>query len=423
MSTSGFLRDLIARSDFQDTGDFLRSRNGAVVDVGDVREVLEIYEQELLGEVRRKTFSKKKVERVEHSLTPAGMKKLSDARKILRMHVEASRKKSQRSEELPPIPKEPLTEHYGFDDGPDEFIRKMHEWGNFPVHDRRYYLHMVFRYYFKRYHDQAVAAGAVIPHPSYQYILDTLYPNDCANRFPPEFRRFLDDSSGRTIVTVSLPVPLKGSATEVTYVYNFEASPYVSTLRRKIEAITREWVTEAYEVYPCYLRKGNPHNDAVVERECYSRKIRAVKGGLRRLADVNLEFLESVGAKVPAAFVAHDEYMLHEFKTRGEQLKERMGFFMMSKYRRIFFELEQAALVETLFVASGAGMEVFVAFQTFCTQKPNKGFEKDESLCRALLMVLVDVCFFFHVVKNRRLSDEDHVQVLRDFVESMTSRR
>lgn len=414
MSTSGFLRDLVARSDFQNTGDFLRSRSGAVVDVGDVRELLEIYEQELLGKIRRKKFYKKKIERVEHSLTPRGMKKLNDARKTLRMHIEASRKQSERSEKLPPIPKTEL-----FDDGPDVFIRKMHEWGNFPIDDRRYYLHMVFRYYFKRYHDQAVAAGTVIPHPSYQYILDTLHPNDCANRFPPEFRRFMDDSSGRTIVTVSLPVPLKGSATEVTYDYNFEAIPHVSTLRRKIEAITRDWVTERHKVYPSYLCKGDKQNDPVVERECYSRKICVVKRGLQRLGDVDLEFLHSIGTKVPAAFVAYDEYMLHEFKTAGEQLKERMGFFMMSKYRGIFYALEESSLVENLFVATGAGMEVFVSFQTFCTQKvrgKTMEFEKDESLGRALLMVLVDICFFFNVVKNRRLGDEDHVKVLADFV-------
>lgn len=419
MSTSGFLRDLIARSDFQNTGDFLRSRSGAVVDVDDVRELLEIYEQELLGEVRRKKFNKKKIERVEHSLTPRGVKKLSDARKTLRMHIEASQKKKERSEKLPPIPKESLTEHYGFDDGPDEFIHKMHGWGKFPIDDRRYYLHMVFRYYFKRYHDRAVAAGTVIPHPSYQYILDTLHPNDCANRFPPEFRRFLDDSSGRTIVTVSLPVPLKGSSTEVTYDYNFETIPYVSTLRRKIEETTRDWVSRKYKVYPSYLCKGDPQNESVVERECYSRKIRVVQRGLRRLVNVDLERIQSVGTRVPTAFVAYDDYMLHEFKTTGEQLKERMGFFMMSKYRRIFFELEESSFVENLFVATDAGMEVFVSFQTFCTQKAKgktMGFEKDENLCRALLMVLVDVCFFFHVVKNRELVDEDHVKVLSDFV-------
>lgn len=420
MSISGTIENLIEGANFKDTVDFMRSRKTAVVDIGDIRDLLEIYDRELRGEVRRKKFEKKKVQKVEHSLTPSGVKKLNDARKSLRMHVEASRKKSQRSEKVPPIQKEDLTEYYGFDEGPEDFIHKMHEWGNFPVDDRRYYLHMVFRYYFKEYHDHAVNARAVIPHPSYQYILDNMFPNECANRFPPEFRRFLVDSAGRQVTTVSLPVPLKGSASKVTYDYNFESNPHVSTLRRKIESIIIHWKSCSYNVYPHYLCVGNPKTELVIQRDCYARKIILVKEGLKRLVNVDIGQMDSVGEKFPAALTAYDEYMLHQFRTPGEQLNERMGFFMMSKYRQIFFELD--SLVENLFVVSGAGMEVLVAFQMFCTQN-GKGFGKvsDENLCRSLLMVIVDVCFFFHVVENRRLADEDPVQVLTDVVDSCGS--
>lgn len=417
MSISETIENLIQQANFRDTVDFLRSRKTAVVDVADVRELLEIYARELRGEVRRKKFEKKKVQRVEHSLTPSGVKKLNDARKSLRMHLEATRKKYQRSEKVPPIQKEDLTEYYGFDEGPDDFIHKMHEWGNFPVDDRRYYLHMVFRYYFKAYHDHAVAARVVIPHPSYQYILDNIFPNKCANRFPPEFRRFLVDTAGRTITTVSLPVPLKGSASEVTYDFNFEFNPHVSTLRRKIESIITHWKSCSYSVYPDYLCVGNINNDFVIQRDCYARKIVVVKEGLKRLVNVDIGKMESVGEKVPAAFTAYDEYMLHQFKTPGEQLNERMGFFMMSKYRQIFFELD--SLVESLFLVSGAGLEVLVVFQTFCTQNAVKVSE--ENLCRSLLMVVVDVCFLFHVVKNRGLEGEDPGQVLADAVDSCGS--
>lgn len=424
MTTSGIVEDIIAQANFNNTVDFMRTRKSAVVNVGDVTELLEIYERELMGEVRRKKYEKKKVQRVEHSLTPSGVKKLSDARKTLRMHIEESRKKNQRSEKLPPVHKDSSTDYYGFDDGPDDFIRKMHDWGKFPVDDRRYYLHMVFRFYFKQYHDHAVAAGVVIPHPSYQYILDILFPNECANRFPPEFRRFLVDTAGRTITTVSLPIPLKGSASEVTYVYNFEAIPYVSTLRRKIESIILDWKSResSYKVYPSYLCVGNPYIDSVVESECHARKIVLVKEGLQRLDNVDIELLVKVGDMNPVAFSAYDEYMSHKFKTRGEQLSERMGLFMMSRYRQIFFGLDES-LVENLFVASGAGMETLVSFQTFCTRNGKgkiMGFERDESLCRALLMVVVDVCFFFYVVHHRRLADEDPAQVLADVVNNVS---
>lgn len=418
MNVSETINHLIEQADFKDTVDFLRSRRTPVVNIGEIRDLLEIYERELRGEVRRKKFDKKKVQRVEHSLTPRGVKKLNDARKSLRMHVEASRKKQQRSSE--PILQEDLTEYYGFDKGPDDFIRTMHGWGNYPMDHRKYYLHMVFRYYLKEYHDHAVAAGAVIPHPSYQYILDNLFPNGCANRFPPEFRRFLVDTAGRTIATVSLPVPLKGSSSEVTYEYNFESNPDVSTLRRKIESVITHWKSSLYNVYPQYLCVGNPNNDSVIQRDCYARKIVVVREGLKRLVNVDIDKMVTVGEKVPAAWSAYDEYMLHQFRTRGEQLNERIGFFMMSKYRQIFYELD--SLVENLFIVSGAGMEVLVAFQMFCTQN-GKGFGKssDENLCRSLLMVVVDVCFFFHVVKNRRLAKEDPVQVLKDVVHSCES--
>lgn len=424
--TVSMIQEVISQADFT-MGDFLRSRHGRVVDVEEVREVLEIYERELResggnSTSARRKFSKTKVERIEHSLTPVGMKKLSDARKTLRMHIEASRRKSQRSERLPPIQVHVSTENYGFQDKPDDFVRKMQEWGSYPVDDRRYYLHMVFRYYFKQYHDYAVSALLVIPQPSYQCILDTLYPNDCANRFPPEFRRFLADSAGRTIAIHSLPVPLKGSASEVTYAYNFEAIPHVSTLRRKIESIVLDWKSsgpQKCQVYPPYLLVGNEHNKFIVERECFARRIDDVKKGLSRISDVDFSKLESVSLEVPAALTAYDDYTLHQFKTVGEQLNERIGFFMRTTYRNIFYALADRGLVDDLFVASGAGMDVLVAFQAFCTPR-HKGstfsFEKDESLCRALLMVVVDVCFFFNVYKNQGLALEDSAKVIVDAV-------
>lgn len=410
---SSIVDDLIETADFKH-GDFIRTRKSAVVDVEDVRDLLEIYELELLGEVCRKKFWKTKVQRVEHSMTPSGIKKLNDARKTLRMHLEASRKKAQRAEKMPPMQSVNNNDDYGFDDGPEIFIRKMQEWGEFPVDDRRYYLHMVFRYYFKQYHDHAVSAGVVIPHPSYQYILDTLFPNGCANRFPPEFRRFLADSSGRSFTTVSLPVPIKGSSQDVTYTYNFEAIPHVSTLRRKIESIVLDWKyrQSEYRVYPSYLCAGNPHNKLIVEAEWLALKVGVVKGGLERLVGVDLSRVEAVAKAVPTALTAYDEYTLHVFKTRGEQLDERMGFFMRSTYRNVFYALNDFHILEDLFVATGAGMEIFVSFQSFCTHKTPVGFERNESLCRALLMVIVDICFFFHVFDKRALAEEDPARIV-----------
>ena len=59
MSISGTIDNLIEQANFKDTVDFLRRRKIAMVDIGEVRDLLEIYARELRGEVRRKKFEKK----------------------------------------------------------------------------------------------------------------------------------------------------------------------------------------------------------------------------------------------------------------------------------------------------------------------------------------------------------------------------
>lgn len=416
------INDIISESDFN-MSDFLRSRKSSVVDVEDVRELLEMYVKELTGKTCRRKYSKTKVDRIESYLTPSGLKKLNDARKTIRMYLESCNKQSQREKSVPIFEKNPSTENYGFDDGPDEFIRKMHKWGEFPQEDRRYYLHMVFRYYFKEYHDYAAKAKLVIQYPSYQYILDALFPNGCANCFPPEFRRFLIDSSGRTISTVSLLVPLKGSSTSVSYSSNFESDPHVSTLRRKIQDIVVDWKRRgsSYTVYPKYLRYGDVNNSVIVERICYAKKVKCVKEGLHRLKNIDFSKLEEVSLENPEWLKTYDVYMCHVFKTPGEQLRERMGFFMRATYRKFFYKIKDTSLLDSIFSASGAGMEVFVSFDSFCSTKSKDSFLEKDSVCRSLLMVLVDICFLFHVYNNRYLGQEDPVEIIKKSVELVCS--
>lgn len=412
------IEDIVQESNFK-VGDFLRSRNNPLVDDSDVKELLEIYAKELTENVKRKKYSRTKVNSIENSLTPSGLKKVSDARKSIRLYIERYNKEKQRSSRIPPIVS---TDNYGFDDGPKEFIYKMHEWGNFPQDDRRYYLHMVFRYCLKDYHDHSVKKGIVVQNPSYQYVLDTLHPNGCANKFPPEFRRFLIDSYGRTIQTTTLPVPVKGSSTTVDYSTNFESDPNVSLLRRKIQEIVHDWKNRGseYEVYPKYLQKGNIGNEIIIERICHSRKVKSVKDGLVKMKNINFKLMDEVLRVNETWADTYSTYMSHVFKTSGEQLKERMGFFMRSTYRDLFYMLGSLKMVDDMFSICGSDLDIYVSFENFCNSKSKIVLQLEkEEVCRPLLMILVEISFFFYVYKHRKLDSEDHIDIVKKCVRKL----
>jgi hypothetical protein len=408
-----------------DEKDFLHSRNKSVAGKDDVVTALKIYQDELEGNISRKKNSQRKVLRIESSMTLRGVKKLSDARKTLRMRMQEGERKLQR---------ELLTSggnsEINFDKCPLAFMQQMQLWGQYPTDDRRYYLHMVFRFYLKDYHDHVARLGSVIQNPSYQYILDALHPCGSASKFPPEFRQFLRDAAGRKIEIRSLPVPVKGSANQVSYDHNFEAIVEVSELRRKIESFTLEWKTDKYKnpVYPRYLWVGSPNTQQILDGESFARKVNLIRQGVRRLGDVDLSKLKEFCNKVVAANTMYEDYNSHVFKATGEQLRERLGFYTVPKYREVFYALSDHSLVEDLFKSSGANMDVFFGFKTFCTKKA-LGIDvilgKDENLCRSVLMVMVDVAMFFYVVQNLALAEMDPLGALKGAVtriEARTSR-
>ena len=92
---------------------------------------------------------------------------------------------------------------------------------------------------------------------------------------------------------------------------------------------------------------------------------------------------------------------------------------MRDTYRKFFYKLKDKSLVDSIFSASGAGMEVFVSFDNFCSRRSKDSFLEKDSVCRSLLMVLVDICFLFHVYDNRVVGQEDPVEIIKKSVESM----
>lgn len=417
----GLTCNILGMEDFLasfDEKDFLHSRNKTVAGNDEVALAIKLYQDELEGNIARKKFSKNKVKQIEGSMTLRGVKKLNDVRKTMRMRMQASERERQRQQMLLPIVAEEET--------PLRFMKKMQIWGEYDVDDRRYYLHMVFRFYLKEYHDEIAREELVIPHPSYQYVLDALYPCESASKFPPEFRQFLRDAAGRHIEVRSLPVPLKGSSNKVTYDHNFEAEPQVSTMRMKIESITRQWKTGKFAdpVYPRYLWKGNPGNVVIKKAESLAQKVKFIQRGIQRLGNVDLSKVDDFCDRVPEASTIYEEYTSYTFKTTGEQLRERLGFFTVFANRKVFYSLLDSGLVEDLFEASRANIDVLVGFQTFCSRKA-QGFEvilsSDDSLCRSLLMVIVDVSMFFYVVRNRAIAEKNPLTIVREVVTKLES--
>ena len=403
--------------------DFVQSRSKSLTTSDAVQEILLIHASNLTGTNERRKYTKKKEMRLEEQLTRSGLRKLQDARNEMRMTIEKNKRRIENSEE---IPKEMWASSQHFkeigalceNDSPDEFFRKMQDWGNNDVSDCRYYLHMVFRFYLSEYHSLAVSNGLVISSPSMQKIIDIVTPNGCATRFPPEFRRFLNDSGGRDVKTAILPVPVKGSATEVSYDKNFELEREVRFLRRKIHGIFVLWKSNIHEtartIYPEYLHVGSKHNSAVVGiMEKYYR-VEAVKKNVARLQTLDAEKLEQC-SKTRLGDI-HDEYSKHIFKTHGEQLKERIGFFFRTSIRKLFFPLRDQGLLEDLLLASTYGMDNFLSLDGFCTPNNNRQLsllEKDEDMCRKVLMILVEIVFLVSIFRERDLAKVDSAKMVQ----------
>lgn len=390
--------------------DFVCSQSRAIVGLSDIRRVLEIHVHELREPKPRSQKDIFHVKHVEENLTPSGLKKLGDVRTSLRMYHEQKCRDKERLEDPPPAKMVSKTDNYDLSQAPqdpDGFIRKMHAWGTYGEDDCRYYLHMVFRFYFKDYHDSVRARGLVVDYPSYQFILDMTDPTGCATRFPPEFRIFLTDSSCRAIRTQSLPVPLKGSATKVIYKTNFETDPHVTNFRRGIQREISAWKSRPSPVYPKYLSPGSLESEFIRERVSHALKVQGVMHGLERLGNVSKAGLDKVVARCPVSETAHDDYTKYKFHTSGEQLKERMGFFMRPSYRELFFIIKEEGISEELYLASGSGMDAYMAFETFCTRRSRLLHDKDEDICRIILMAMDGITNMITCYTRRQMALED----------------
>lgn len=432
---NNLINSTISGLDFKKS-DFTKSRSNGkkaqcISSVIEIQEILTIYCKNSLGENNRKKSTDRKVAYIETTLTKSGLEKVYKAKTILRKIIIEDAKLKERKTKPVPIWESDcvrnmasLCEDSGdFRSTQEEYIMKMHHWGKYDESDRRFYLHMVFRYYLNEYHKEAKQSKKVIEFPSYQYILDRLEPNGCKTGFPPEFIKFMNESSGRTFRVSSLPVPTKGCGKSVNYDVNFENIPEVSTFRRMIYANFLRWRDELNNrnhcIYPKYLTTGDPGNSVIREEVTRARAIQNIRNDIYRLERFDTEKMKTIVEKRPEIEKLHEKYSHRVFRTSGEQLEERMGFFLFS--RSHFFSLEEHDFVEEFFKQDDARMEMYVHLKNFCTpKKVLSNLEKDDTVLRNMIVLLSDVIYLFHLFCNREKCEEDPTNIVRTCVESLS---
>lgn len=280
-------------------------------------------------------------------------------------------------------------------------VRELHRLGKYPQDDARFYTHMVYRYYMNDLHKRLADKDRVVRYPSIQRVMDVTLPVDCVGSTPPEFRSFLKSAGGGTVSAVTLPVPSKTERNAVVYGYDFESSvPWVPAVRSKIfdmfVRLNGSDNEDYLQVYPKYLLKG--------EAGCPEGS-RAVVGALARSIEVSdllktLGTIERVGPETRSMLnevLAVDQrvadvfprYLGHEFQTGGEQLPERIGFFLQKSVRGVFRRI--ARKMPSFCNDVYTGLEIpYVSmdiFNEFCTERSSMKFHKrDETAWRSFVI-------------------------------------
>ena len=397
--------------------DFLHQQKTPLAEECDVAEIVRIYACELRGQHTRKKYHARKVSNVESLLTPSGMQKLRICRIDARMVVEKFTIEEEKQQDVPPISGE-----YKIPSDPWCMIKTLQAWGDHGDDSPKYYLHMVFRYQMRLLHKSSVSREEVIDHPSLQYVVDILYPSTCSSKFPPEFKQFMQDSDGRRVNTVTLPVPKRSNAKEVDYTRNFEAERAVSDLRRKLQKTIPAW--KCSNVYPRYLLKGDQGNDAIIDAVAQASKLNERKKKAERADEQTLKTIATVAAAVPAMAMLSTMHSAYKYKTSGERLKERLGFFLRPSVRRDFVALRDEGLIEAVFDLARTSYDQFRCFDLYCTADSPLAFLDGENGAhdsRVLVVLLEHVVSLFGVEQEVDSKAVEPQQVVLDTIKRLVS--
>lgn len=386
----GLVAEIVSDKKFE-TPDFLQQQNKPLASEDDITEVVRAYAIRLGGDKRRKKYEVKKESMLEAVLTRRGVMKLCDCKIEVRMSMEKIRKEIRKHEEMTPVHGE-----YAVPEHPWGLIKKLQAWGDCAEDNPKYYLHMVYRYQIRLLHKACSEGGLVLEHPSLQSIVDILHPSTCSSKFPPEFKRFMHECAEVRVNVVSLPVPKRDNAKEVDYTTNFEATPAVAALRRKLQKTIVRW--RCCDVYPEYLLKDRPGNDAITEAVELAARVRERKKRSEYLEGDDLKTIQKVLEAVPQMSDVNAKYMSCTHKTQGERLNERLGFFLRPSVRSIFVASRDKGLVEEVFDLTDRSYDHFRSFDLYCTADSplpflDTGVDGEE--CRRLLLMLENLVSLF----------------------------
>lgn len=221
----------------------------------------------------------------------------------------------------------------------------------------------------------------------------------------------------------SLPVPKRGSAKEVTYSNNFESSPAVSALRRKLQKTIVRWSYQ--NVYPRYLIKGRKGNDAIVRAVASSAVARERQKLAAGTRGASKQVVRRVVESVPAAAMIGAKYAKRTHKTSGERLKERLGFFLRPSVRDVFAAIKREGFVEEVFDLSRSSFDHFRNFDSYCTADlplPFLDSDTDGNESRKLLLLLESVVFLFDVTQTSPGGASNPDDVVREAIAKLENR-
>ncbi|CAM9103874.1 unnamed protein product [Ectocarpus sp. 8 AP-2014] len=375
---------------------------------------------------RRPGVYKKLLKKIDNWSTPRGGKKLSSAKKVIRIRVSDKMKKIRVRPDSLGV----------FDDSRDmasiyrdadhkSVIHSLHLLGKCPEEDPRFYIHMVYRYYMNEYHKQLADEDKVLRFPSIQKILDITKPIDCVGTIPAEFRTFVKSSRGTAVSTVTIPVPSKTKANEVVYTYNFESAvPWVPVMRAMVFDLfmnlnSRDTSHSFREIYPKYLIKGDggceKGNKAVVTALARSIEMKDLVHTLHSLQGFQpvsiytkdlLDGTLSIDSRVAAIF---PRYNSHPFLGEGEQLHERLGFLHQDSVRGVFRRIasKMSSFCNDIYSGLKIEFKTIEVFKEYCTTKTFMTFKRrDESVWRQFIVDTTKICCILHAWSRKSDVDE-----------------
>ena len=370
--------------------------------------------------------NEKIINSVDKTLTKKGIEKFNNAKTLLRKHKpkESIKKtddfiyQTEHINEVVVLCNGKSLNVKEFRSKQIQFINNIQDWGKFDISDHRYYLHMVFRYYLNEYQKLMIKRGSVIAFPSYQNILDNISPNGCKNGFPPEFISFLKDSAGRSFDVRTLPVPIKGCGKNVTFEYNFEEIPDVSSFRRMIYYNFLKW-EEYYTkynicIFPEFLISGNENNSVIYEAALKSKRNETLKKDIRKLDSIDKSKMDEIIKLNKNIVNAYDKYSTHSFETAGEQLDERFGYFVFN--RSSFYCMD--GFVDIFFQNSTSRMDVYINIKNFCDKNESISFSKNQVVMREMLISLKEIIYIFHLYSNISFSSDNNI--LKDCIKNLS---